>query len=80
MRPETKETKARKKSTKGQRAPVITFQEVRVTDAKIADRTEVPKTTGFDIVKRDQESRKVGELTTYTASAPHSGHPEEWTC
>lgn len=74
-----KETKARKEMIEAQRVQVITFREVILSYAKIAERTRVPKTTCFDIVKRDQERRKEGELTPYTTSAPRSGRPEKLT-
>lgn len=74
-----KEVKVRKETTEAQRAQVITFREVGLSYAKIAERTGIPKTTCFDIVKRDQEHRKEGELTPYTASAPRSGRPEKLT-
>lgn len=66
--------------TEAQRAQVITVREVGLRYAKIAKRTGVPKTTCFDLVKREQDRRKEGELTPYTASATRGGRPEKLTC
>lgn len=68
--------KSRKETTKAQRAKLITLREVELTYAKISEQTGVPKTTCFDIVTRDLERQKEGELTPYTASARRSGRSE----
>lgn len=76
---ETKKPKARKEMTKAHHVKVITFQEVALSYVKIAERTAVSKTTSFDIVKRDQERLKQGDLTPYTASVLCNGRPEMLT-
>lgn len=46
---------------------------------KTAERTRVPKTHCFEIIKQDQERWVEGQLTSYTASTFGSGRPKKFT-
>lgn len=58
---------------------MITLREEGLSYAKISEKTGVPKTTCFDIVKRDEERRELDSKTPYIASAPRSGFPFKMT-
>lgn len=69
-------TPKRKETSEAPRVQVITLQEEAYNFLTITERTGIPKSTCYDIVKRDCECREPDSKTPYTATAARSECPE----
>jgi transposase len=67
----------RTETTEVQRSVIITLYGEGYPFAKIAEKTGVPKSTCYSIVKRDKDNRKPGSLVPYTKNASRKGQPEK---
>lgn len=71
------EAEKRKETTKLQWVQTITLHEECYTYVKIDERTDVKRSTCFDIVKNDTVRRKPRIVTAHTANTPRKGRPEK---
>lgn len=63
----------RSQTSEAQRSMIITLHEEGYPLNKIAERTGIPKSTCFSIVKFDKQHREAGAKTTYTKNAAKNG-------